>query len=438
MLSWMSARARWLPRLDGRLVVGPGEPAPRQLLDRGDVDDPVVQERLQRRHVADQERPVGGDGVAGQRRAAALGAVLADVGEHLPLGLGQRDAVRRARRAGRTSRASADVVAHLLDRLGRRLDDDVDAVAEHVEVEVGHQGGDLDQRVVLRGRDRSSHSRSRPVARSRAATLVPRGSAVSATVQHRGLPSRPVTSDDAWCRWLGLAARLLVGGVWSSPGAEAAGPGRERRGRPRLPGPAGRAGRRRSVSCCRCSRSSSALLLVLGLLTRGAAVVAACSSSSSSSGSPRSGRAGSRSTAAASAAVATTPTPPRSTPGRSPGTSDCFRLGVRSSGCRTTRLSLDSAFTDSFDPKVPEHVHEANKKVRAERAAALHGRARGPPKRRRTLTVGGIVARRWCWSWRSASPSTGSRQPPTTSTAAATGHEYGVTDRRRRTRRTRS
>ena len=43
----------------------------------------------------------------------------------------------------------ADVVAHLGDRLVRRLDDDVDAVAEHVEVEVGDQGRDLDQRVVL-------------------------------------------------------------------------------------------------------------------------------------------------------------------------------------------------------------------------------------------------------------------------------------------------
>src|SRR5689334_19267299 len=33
------------------VVVGPWEPAPRQLLDRGHVDDPVVQERLELRRV---------------------------------------------------------------------------------------------------------------------------------------------------------------------------------------------------------------------------------------------------------------------------------------------------------------------------------------------------------------------------------------------------
>ena len=41
----------------------------------------------------------------------------------------------------------AHEVAHLVERLGGRLDDHVDAVAEHVEVEVGDQGRDLDQRV---------------------------------------------------------------------------------------------------------------------------------------------------------------------------------------------------------------------------------------------------------------------------------------------------
>ena len=34
-----------------------------------------------------------------------------------------------------------------LERLGRWLHDQVDALAEHVEIEVGDEGGDLDQRV---------------------------------------------------------------------------------------------------------------------------------------------------------------------------------------------------------------------------------------------------------------------------------------------------
>ena len=43
----------------------------------------------------------------------------------------------------------ADEVAHLVERLRGRLDDDVDAVAEHVELEVGDEGRDLDEGVGL-------------------------------------------------------------------------------------------------------------------------------------------------------------------------------------------------------------------------------------------------------------------------------------------------
>src|SRR5215469_5562257 len=44
--------------------IGPRVPAPGQLLDAGDVNHPVVQERIQLRHVPGQERPVSSDGVA--------------------------------------------------------------------------------------------------------------------------------------------------------------------------------------------------------------------------------------------------------------------------------------------------------------------------------------------------------------------------------------
>ena len=58
--------------------------------------------------------------------------------------------------ASSSSRPDAGVhvaheVVHLLERLGRRRDHDVDAVAELVELEVGDEGRDLDEGVVLEG-----------------------------------------------------------------------------------------------------------------------------------------------------------------------------------------------------------------------------------------------------------------------------------------------
>jgi hypothetical protein len=141
--------------LGGGVEVGPGEPSARQLLDRGDVDDPVVQERLEGRHVADQERAVGGHGVASERRPAALGTVLPDVRQHLSLGLTERDAGVELLQESRTLVHGADVGVHLRDGLRRRLDDQVDPLPEHVEVEVGDQGGHLDQGV--RGEVETGH-----------------------------------------------------------------------------------------------------------------------------------------------------------------------------------------------------------------------------------------------------------------------------------------
>ena len=97
----MSASARWPPGFVGRVEVGARVPAAGELLDRGDVDDPVVQVRLELGHVAGEEAAVGGDGVAAERRLARLGHPLADVGEHLLLGLLQRDAVGELGRAAR-------------------------------------------------------------------------------------------------------------------------------------------------------------------------------------------------------------------------------------------------------------------------------------------------------------------------------------------------
>ena len=80
---------------------------------------------------------------SGGRRAGV--ALLAEVGEHLLLGLGEGDAgLELVEQPGLLVHVPHEV-AHLLQRLGRRLDDEVDAVAEHVEVEVGHERGHLDE-----------------------------------------------------------------------------------------------------------------------------------------------------------------------------------------------------------------------------------------------------------------------------------------------------
>ncbi len=133
--------------LGGRGEVGPRVPATGELLDRGDVDVAVVQVALEGGHVAGQEGPVGADRVAGQRGTAPVGAVLADVGQHLLLGLGHRHAAVELLEQARGLVHRADEVDHLLQGLGRGLDDHVDAVADHVQLEVGDQRGDLDQRV---------------------------------------------------------------------------------------------------------------------------------------------------------------------------------------------------------------------------------------------------------------------------------------------------
>src|SRR3954447_437838 len=128
-----------------RVEVGAWVPAAGQLLDRGHVHDPVVQERLQARHVPRQERPVRGHGVAGERGPAAVGTVVLDVGEDLLLGVGERDPCVQLVEQPRGGVHGADEVVHLVERLGWWLDHDVDALTEHVELEIGDERRDLDE-----------------------------------------------------------------------------------------------------------------------------------------------------------------------------------------------------------------------------------------------------------------------------------------------------
>ena len=94
------------------------------------------------------------DGVAAERGLARLGDERADVVEDDVLGLLQRHAgVELVDEAGGRVHV-ADEVVHLLEGLVRRLDDDVDAVAELVELEVRDEGGHLHQGVGLQGQAR--------------------------------------------------------------------------------------------------------------------------------------------------------------------------------------------------------------------------------------------------------------------------------------------
>ncbi|MPM31659.1 hypothetical protein SDC9_78216 [bioreactor metagenome] len=137
-----------VPVLGRGVVVGLRVPPPRQLLDRGDVDVAVVDVRLQLGHVLGQEGAVGADRVAGQGRLARLLDVLADVGQHLLLGLGHRQApVELGQQAGGGVHLP-DEVPHVCQGGGGGLDHHVDPVTEDVELPVRDERGHLDQLVM--------------------------------------------------------------------------------------------------------------------------------------------------------------------------------------------------------------------------------------------------------------------------------------------------
>jgi hypothetical protein len=70
-----------------------------------------------------------------------------DVGQDLLLGLAQGQALVQLGEQPGGLVHGADEVGHLAERLGGGLHDQVDASPEDVEIEVGDQSGDLDQRV---------------------------------------------------------------------------------------------------------------------------------------------------------------------------------------------------------------------------------------------------------------------------------------------------
>ena len=79
--------------------------------------------------------------------AGSRPAVLLDVREHLLLGLGEGDAALELGEQPGLLVHRAYVRPHLVERLRRRLHDQVDPLAEDVEIEVGDERGHLDQGV---------------------------------------------------------------------------------------------------------------------------------------------------------------------------------------------------------------------------------------------------------------------------------------------------
>src|SRR5690606_22424563 len=131
------------------LVVDPREPAARELLDARHVDVAVVQVRVETRHVLREERTVGADRVARERRGAALGDELEDVLEHLVLGLGEAHAVRDLVQQPGGRVHLAHEVAHVLEGRGVGLDDDAETGVDRLERVVGDDDRDLDELIDL-------------------------------------------------------------------------------------------------------------------------------------------------------------------------------------------------------------------------------------------------------------------------------------------------
>ncbi len=108
-----------------------------------------MQERVELGHVPGDEDPVGGDGIARQRHPPRLGDVFPHVAKHLVLRLREGDARGElGQQPGRGVHLPHHVF-HLVQRLGRRLDDQVKALAQRSERTVGNQAGDLDQGIPL-------------------------------------------------------------------------------------------------------------------------------------------------------------------------------------------------------------------------------------------------------------------------------------------------
>src|SRR5439155_19014790 len=123
---------------------GLGEPAPAQLLHRGDVDGPVVEVVVDVGKVGGEEAPVHPDGVAGQRNGARVGGVSLDEVEGGASRLFERD--RRGLDGVEQPALGVHVanhVVHTCEDVRRVVHDQVGALGDQLEVVPRDEGGDL-------------------------------------------------------------------------------------------------------------------------------------------------------------------------------------------------------------------------------------------------------------------------------------------------------
>src|SRR3989338_4796682 len=127
--------------LGGRAVPASGE-----LLDRADVDRPVMQVGFEFRHVFDEKAPVLPDRVAAQGRRL-LPAVRRDEFQHLPLGLFHGH-LRRAALFGQAGLAVVVLAPglHRAERLRAVTDRDGRALGDEVELGIRDDRADLEDR----------------------------------------------------------------------------------------------------------------------------------------------------------------------------------------------------------------------------------------------------------------------------------------------------
>ncbi len=123
-------------------------PPPAEFLDARDVDRPVVEEVLDLRELGAQKAPVGPDRVTAERNRSGFADVRSDERQGLLAGLGERDRGGLDRRQQPRPRMhGAHHAIHRLELLGCRVNNDIGAFGDRLELIIGDHGGDLDDHV---------------------------------------------------------------------------------------------------------------------------------------------------------------------------------------------------------------------------------------------------------------------------------------------------
>lgn len=125
--------------------VHPWVPPSGEFLDARDVDHAVMQVRVESRHVASKEAAICGDSVPAQGGLSWFGHVTTEHLQEQILGLFDAHPLGQFREQARRGVHLADDVEHARESVVGRLDHEVDAVVDHVEVGIGDQHRHFDE-----------------------------------------------------------------------------------------------------------------------------------------------------------------------------------------------------------------------------------------------------------------------------------------------------